>query len=278
MMKAAIAALALSLVLTACAPRQQQSQPAPSPAPSSAPGSAPSAPVSSGPADQWAELRASVPYPGPRKTTVEDFTGREYFVGAYNPSDSLLELMFPTDPLRRAVADFLVPLGSVPEGGFSLPGNLGSEYILEAALTATLPCQVDDPAAPGYTPELKPIMEGVGDSWVYPREHVEQNIKYFFGDDVVVEPQSTLYDWHAAYGVFTPFHMGATLATHPVILELEDQGDKVKVQVVFLGPIGYIYGTAEEIQEDIDNTRAKYELTLQKNGDSFYLRSAVQIR
>ncbi len=184
--------------------------------------------------EEMAELRASVPYEGPRYWS--DFS--------YGYND-----LIPTDSLGEEIARSLTYAGKAYEfDRYIVDGQYSNEYKLAIALRYTeLQDGLDQPGY-NYHPELHPLMEAAGDWEISLVEHVEATAKWLFGPDTVLEHQNTSkWHWYEDLGVYTPPHMGGGLGNEAIILSYEDKGDHIEALAVY--PMVTGYGTSYQTDD-----------------------------
>ncbi len=190
--------------------------------------------------EEMAELRASVPYAGPRYWS--DFT--------YGYND-----LIPTDSLGEEIARSLTYAGKAYEfDRYIVDGKFTNEYKLAIALRYTeLLDGLDEPGY-NYHPELHPLMEAAGDWEISLVEQVEATAKWIFGPDTVLEHQNTSkWRWYEDLGVYTPPHMGGGLGNEAIILSYEDKGDHIEAMAVY--PMVTAYGTGYQTDDGKDINR-----------------------
>lgn len=213
--------------------------------------------------EEFAAIRAKVPYEGLEEVTAYaeyDKTGNK-----------IAEFLSRLEPLDKDIQ-------SVKE--------LDNQYILRTSIfnTQYYTTNAEDSEREHYCRKLKPmegpVSEKLGLSFTetmfWLQEHVEQTAKLIFGDTVTLKHENLKihpYRYFATEGVYTPPHMGAGHSVRPYILGYEDQGDSYKVTAtyIFESEAGYIDPDAlkqtisqEEVDEYAKTKCRKREIILKK--------------
>lgn len=113
-------------------------------------------------------------------------------------------------------------------GEFREPSAIPDKTKVLAALEK-LPWATTNPsyAEYGYTPyyDVAPIAQEVMDDAFYPKEWVEEFVKYLFGNEASVTHGvdfGSRYCYYANAGVYTPPHMGGVLYIYPYIIAAKE--------------------------------------------------------
>lgn len=168
--------------------------------------------------EEYAAIRASVPYPGLR--SIRGVFGVD-----------LLAFLPDGDPKPQPLADLLA-FAWIPgyeDDTFGRPEDIPERTAAANALWAAFGA-----ADSQRYPQLRPIAEAVGDRDMVLREHLEQTVRRLYGPTVKVTHQDCgKWTWRQREGVYTPPHVGGVDRTLPFLLEARETGGGYEVTVVY---------------------------------------------
>lgn len=214
-------------------------------------------------ADEYAAIRAKVPYEGLRE---------------YN---NLGEPIIETDETGTKLTRFISYLPLFEKDILS-PKDIDNKQALKSVIFATKGYFSSSQSEETYAPELKPLEAPISETlgfreemfWL--KEHIEASAHLLFGNDFEIKHEdANHYTYHETVGVYTPPYMGGGFINIPIIFSYEDLGDSYKVELAYIvrGMDGYVDPDTDnrinenELKQYAENNSKRREIILKKTAD-----------